>query len=251
MPSKKIGILFIVAVLVVGGLLMFSSGSSITDNDGFLSFVSDDVTVVEDIDRILSSNVNRTDTSFEEIANSALLVTLGKLSADEAQDIFPDEDSVIDFVFSITDDFKYQNKDYTLKDLKTVRNSEENYQKYIIEVVEASVAFAETMTSDELAILSNAVENRNESSLLELDEIINKYKAFQNTLLGIAVIKDLSAEYLEIINNYSDIILAVGDMRKYFYDPVSTLVGIEAYREKVARNDELFFEIGNYIINYQ
>ena len=250
LPSKKILSLLVLTVAGIAILFLFKDTPRQFRAGGSLSVVDSEVSVVEDVDRILLSTANRTDASFEEIAESVLLVTLGKRSSDGSNGFFPDEDAIYEFTNSVVAKLTYNNKDYTAKDLKTTRNSKENYAKYLNDLLKTSIAFAEKMTKDELDILSRAIDSGDENVLSELNPIIDSYKEFQKNLLAITVIRDLESEHLEIINNYSDIILSVGDMRKFFYDPVSTLVGVETYREANTRNDELFYQIGDYINNY-
>jgi len=250
LPSKKILYFFALAIIIIGISWVLGQENIKPLKGGGLHAVEGSTSVVEDIDRALNDNVNKTTVSFEKIAESALLVTLGKQSSQVPNGIAPDEEAIEEFVSTVVQSINYKVAEYTTEDLSLRSNSKKNYQNYISSILEESLRFAESMDSDELSILAQAIQTENENLLEELNPIIEKYKTFQKNLLEIPVIRDLEEEHLEIINNYSKIILSVGDMRKFFVDPVSTLIGVQTYKELTTRNDELFFEIGNYIINY-
>lgn len=243
LPSKKIVALLVLVISILGITAILKNGGLSVTKNSLTRLTGNNGEVIDEIERELSKDVNKTDYVFDTILPNALLVATGKTGSGA----FTTTEDIKNYVATIADRVDYNMPLYKRESISVVSDSKENIREYISNLFAMSVLHAQRMNKDELEVLAQALQTNEPGSLIQLDGIITEYRRFSEDLLKTKVPAVFVEKHLAALNNYNRIILSVGDMRKMFTDPMSTLVAIETYRASIEENNEIFYEIGSYL----
>jgi len=118
---------------------------------------------------------------------------------------------------------------YTLADLRVLEEQDtESLREYGNKLARIFKKYANKGTN-ELNILTDAVEREDGSILKELDERIDVYKGMRDELLVLEVPAPLSQNHVDLLNAMNGIVQSVSGMKFAISDPARALGSIGAY----------------------
>ncbi len=123
---------------------------------------------------------------------------------------------------------------YTAKNLNIQTNSNQTtITNYLNTLVQNSkqMATADAKNGSEIDIINNAILNQDQKEIAKLDPIIASYQILLGNMLKAPTPKDATGLHLEFVNSISAVLSDLSAIRQTFIDPVKALSAISIYKQ--------------------
>jgi len=264
MPSKKILVVSIICLGLIGGVWIFeqnsgieiptlkpSSQNSLTSENSttstsvdwqkILSNSQGSTTIASGLNNTSASNYNSNLSMTDQLAqnffsqyldaqgqaNQSGMDTSNGLDQNTSDQIASDALSSGNYTTT-------QTVVYNAKSLNVQPNSNQttvtNYLNILVKN-DGQMVSSYNQTGDEVDIINDAILNQNQSEIVKLDPIIQSYQTLLSNMLKAPVPEDATAINLEIVNSISAVLYDLQAIRQSFSDPVKALPALASYKQ--------------------
>ena len=140
-------------------------------------------------------------------------------------------------------------KQYTQADLLLVDSDKTHLSNYQNAIGAVFAKYWPSGKTNELTIMQQAFTNEDATALSNLTAIISAYQNSLNNILTIPVPKLAASLHLNVINSLSTYIQTLKMIRMAYTDPISGLVGLNAYQKNYANISVSLVNMQMYFIN--
>lgn len=120
-------------------------------------------------------------------------------------------------------------KQYGEQDLLLVSAATSTIAAYKKEVMDALMVFAQKNKTNELLLVAQAVDERDQAKLGLLSFNITNYQSLVDALLAISVPRTVSAFHLSLVQGHANMLAGIVDMKEIITDPVRGMRGVAKY----------------------
>ena len=122
---------------------------------------------------------------------------------------------------------------YTAKNLNVQPNSSKtimvNYSNSVLKTFQ-QMAVSERQNGSEVDVINNSILNQDQNEITKLDPIIQSYQTLLSNMLKAPVPGNAVSLHLEIVNSISVILSDLQSIHQTFVDPVKSLVSLNSYK---------------------
>lgn len=138
---------------------------------------------------------------------------------------------------------------YTIKDLNILDDNSDatlfTYGEGILKIL-SLLSASRSAGMNEVAIFTDAVNNKDAKGLEGLTPIIAKYAEIKNSLLALKTPSGIAPIHLHFVQNFANIENDITSMQKIFSDPAQGLAGLIEYKKDIAALSATGKEFQNY-----
>jgi hypothetical protein len=136
---------------------------------------------------------------------------------------------------------------YSLKNLNiSTDNSDAALAAYSEKVSGAMQSFASVHTTNELALVTAALNTKDVRKLEGLGTIATQYANLDKNLLAIKTPSGIASLHLRLVQSYANIEVLIMVMQKMFTDPMQGLAALTQYKKETAALEILAKEYRDY-----
>ncbi len=156
-----------------------------------------------------------------------------------------------DIVTSINEKGKNLPDTYTLSQIKTVSETNENLKTYGNAVGNILKSSEETIKegNTSVLILARGLKASDNDIFNELDPLIKKNKAEALALLKLSTPKYTASLHLALINSIENVAFAIGNLKFVISDPVRGLIGMQQYKTAVQEAESAREKVRDHLEN--